>query len=181
MTAASIYRILGSSLAVVAACVAVFVFGIAHLPREPHLETRTATDAPAVSPHASGHRDQASGALVNTTAAGPVARTDSPQTDGSVPVFDIVRIEPTGDAVIAGRAAPGTVVELLRNGERHDQSAADQAGQFVMIPPRLPPGEYDLTLVSRQPDGKHGIFGFNATQETIITWGFLEHLCRPKY
>jgi nucleoid-associated protein YgaU len=65
-----------------------------------------------------------------------------------------VRVEPAGDAVIAGRAAPGAVVELLRNGERHDRAVADQAGQFVMVPPRLPPGEYDLTLTSRQADGK---------------------------
>jgi nucleoid-associated protein YgaU len=71
-----------------------------------------------------------------------------------VPVFDIARIEPTGDAVIAGRAAPGAIVELLRNGERHDQAVADQSGQFVMVPPRLPPGDYELTLRSRQPDGK---------------------------
>jgi nucleoid-associated protein YgaU len=161
MTATSIDRIIGPFLvaaALAAACGAAAVFGIAHLPREPHLETRTATDAPAVSPHASGHRDEASGALaqaeISTTAAGPAAPARSLDTDGSVPVFDVVRIEPTGDAVIAGRAAPGAVVELLRNGERHDRAVADQAGQFVMVPPRLPPGEYDLTLTSRQPDGK---------------------------
>jgi nucleoid-associated protein YgaU len=45
-------------------------------------------------------------------------------------------------------------VELLRNGERHDRAVADQSGQFVMVPPRLPPGDYELTLRSRQPDGK---------------------------
>jgi nucleoid-associated protein YgaU len=71
-----------------------------------------------------------------------------------VPVFDIARIERTGDAVIAGRAAPGAIVELLRNGEGHDRVVADQSGQFVVVPPRLPPGNYELTLRSRQPDGK---------------------------
>jgi hypothetical protein len=30
------------------------------------------------------------------------------------PVFDIARIDPTGDAVIAGRAGPSVTVELLR-------------------------------------------------------------------
>jgi LysM repeat protein len=74
-----------------------------------------------------------------------------------VPVFDIARIEPTGDAVIAGRAAPGAIVELLRNGERHDRVVVDQSGQFVMVPPRLLPGNYELTLRSRQPDGKQAI------------------------
>src|SRR5207245_9268017 len=65
------------------------------------------------------------------------------------------RIEPTGEAVIAGRAAPGATVELLRNGELHDRAVADQSGQFAMVPPRLPPGTYGLTLRSRLPDGKH--------------------------
>jgi hypothetical protein len=70
------------------------------------------------------------------------------------PVFDIVRIEPGGDAIIAGRGAPGASVELLRDGEIHDKAIADASGAFVMVPPRLPAGHYELTLVSRQPDGK---------------------------
>ena len=71
-----------------------------------------------------------------------------------MPAFDIARIEPTGEAVIAGRATPGATVELLRNGEMHDRVVADQSGQFVMVPPRLPSGTYDLTLRAKQPDGK---------------------------
>jgi hypothetical protein len=45
-------------------------------------------------------------------------------------------------------------VELLRNDERHDQAVADQSGQFVMVTPRLSPGDHELTLRSRPPDGK---------------------------
>jgi hypothetical protein len=45
-------------------------------------------------------------------------------------------------------------VELLRNGEPLDRAIADQFGQFVMTPSRLPSGDYDLTLRSRQADGK---------------------------
>src|SRR5258708_28556152 len=63
-------------------------------------------------------------------------------------------MEPRGEAVIAGGATPGVTVELLRNGELHDRAVADQSGQFVMVPPRLPSGTYDLTLRSKQPDGK---------------------------
>jgi LysM repeat protein len=70
------------------------------------------------------------------------------------PEFDVATIQPTGEAVIAGRAAPGATVELLRNGEAHDRVVADQSGLFVMIPRQLPPGTYDLTLRSRQADGK---------------------------
>jgi hypothetical protein len=70
------------------------------------------------------------------------------------PAFDIVRIEPGGDAVIAGRSVPGATVALLRDGVIQDKASADGSGQFVMIPPRLPPGRYELTLVATQPDGK---------------------------
>jgi len=80
-----------------------------------------------------------------------------------VPTFDVARIEPTGEAVIAGRAAPGATVELLRNGEVHDHAVADQSGQFVIVPPPLPSGTYDLTLRSRQPDGKQTTSKQNVT------------------
>jgi hypothetical protein len=73
--------------------------------------------------------------------------------DAFTPVFDIIRVEPAGDAVIAGRAAPSATVELLRNGEFYDRAIADHSGQFVMVPPRLLPGDNELTLRSRQPDG----------------------------
>src|SRR6202022_2701900 len=143
-------RIGVSSLALVAACGAALVVGVTHVRRQPPVEPRAATAAPAVSPPASGARDEGSAALATAQAESP----RPPDTDESVPAFDIARIERTGDAVIAGRAAPGAIVELLRNGERHDRAVADQSGQFVMVPPRLPPGDYELTLRSRQPDGK---------------------------
>jgi nucleoid-associated protein YgaU len=159
MTATSIGRIVVPHLALVAACGAALVFGITHVGREPPVETRAATATPAVAPPASGAPDEGSAALAtaqtqaNTVAAPLAVSPRPPDTDGSLPIFDIARIERTGDAVIAGRAAPGAIVELSRNGERHDQAVADQSGQFVMIPPRLPPGNHELTLRSRQPDG----------------------------
>jgi LysM repeat protein len=160
MTATSIARIAVPSLALVAACGAAIVIGITQLRHEPPpLETAAGFAAPVVSPLASSDRDQDSAALakVQTEAKALAAELAvspvSPAIGESVPVFDIARIEPTGDAVIAGRAAPGAIVELLRNGERHDQTVADQSGQFVIVPPRLPPGNYELTLRSRLPDG----------------------------
>jgi nucleoid-associated protein YgaU len=125
----------------------------------PPVETGVATAAPAVSSPASSARDESSAALAtaqadaNAVAAELAVSPPPPVTDESVPVFDIARIERTGDAVIAGRAAPGAIVELLRNGERLDGATADQSGQFVMVPPRLPLGDYELTLRSRLPDG----------------------------
>ena len=177
MTATSIGRMVVPSLALVAACGAALVFGVTqHVRREPLVETRAATAAPTVSSPASGARDEGSAALAmalaeaNAVAAAPAASPHSPDTDESVPVFDIARIERTGEAVIAGRAAPGAIVELLSNGERHDQAVADQSGQFVMVPPRLPPGDYELTLRSRQPDGKQA----TSKQSVVVALAELE-------
>jgi nucleoid-associated protein YgaU len=159
MAATSIGRMVVPSLALVATCAAALVLGIIYARREPPVETRPPTAAAAVSPAASDVRDRGSAAAVtaqseaNAVAAELAVSPSSPVTDGSVPVFDIARVERTGDAVIAGRAAPGAIVELLRNGERHDRAVADPSGQFVMVPPRLPPGNYELTLRSKLPDG----------------------------
>jgi hypothetical protein len=66
----------------------------------------------------------------------------------------VARVEPSGDAVIAGRAAPGASVELLLNGEVHGHVVADASGQFAMVPAPLPPGDSELTLRSKQPNGR---------------------------
>jgi LysM domain len=79
------------------------------------------------------------------------------------PAFDVARVEPSGDAVIAGRAAPGASVELLRNGTPHDRAVADASGQFAMVPPRLPPGDAQLTLRSTLPDGR-----FATSKESVV-------------
>jgi nucleoid-associated protein YgaU len=69
------------------------------------------------------------------------------------PSFDIVRVEPNGDSVIAGRAAPGATVELLRDGEPHFRTLADESGHFAIVPSPLPPGSHTIVLQSVAPDG----------------------------
>lgn len=154
-------RMVVPSLAFVAACGIALVFAIQYARREPPVDTKAATAAPAVAKGASGPQDQgpaaaleAARAKATAVAAALAGSTVLPDSDDGAPAFDIARIEPTGEAVIAGRAAPGATVELLRNGEVHDSAIADPSGQFVMVPPRLPSGTYDLTLRAKQPDGK---------------------------
>ncbi|TQF33637.1 LysM peptidoglycan-binding domain-containing protein [Bradyrhizobium sp. UNPA324] len=70
------------------------------------------------------------------------------------PRFDVARVGDHGEAaVIAGQAAPGAKVELLRDGKPLDTVIADASGQFVMTPPQLPAGSYELTLRAKAPDG----------------------------
>lgn len=70
------------------------------------------------------------------------------------PVFDVVRVEPTGDLVVAGRAPAGSLVELLRDGSLIDKVKADDGGQFAFVPPPLPPGAFQLSLMARLIDGR---------------------------
>jgi LysM domain len=69
------------------------------------------------------------------------------------PTFDVVRVEPSGESVIAGRTAPGATVELLRNGKSHARIAADDSGLFAFVPPPFPPGSHEVVLQSIAPDG----------------------------
>jgi len=159
MTATLASRTIIFIVALVAVSGVALAFAIQYVRREPPADTSTAAIAPAISKPASDAREQSPAPLA-TAKAEAKAIVDAldgspppPENSDGVPTFDIARIEPTGEAVIAGRAAPGATVELLRDGEVHDRAVADKSGQFVIVPPKLPPGTYDLTLRSKQPDG----------------------------
>lgn len=71
-----------------------------------------------------------------------------------IPSFDIVRVERDGMAVIAGRAAPGAEVTLKRNGAAIIATKADGRGEWVIVlDDPLQPGDIQLTLSARNPDG----------------------------
>jgi len=148
MISKSLGQIAVPSLAIVAACVAVLLLSSPLARRD----IPTSAIAPPIA-RAQGERSTVL-ATADASTVGVALSAIPRMTDDSVPVFDVARIEPTGEAVIAGRASPGVIVELLRNSERYDQAVADQAGQFVIVPPRLPPGEYELTLRSSRPNGQ---------------------------
>jgi nucleoid-associated protein YgaU len=69
------------------------------------------------------------------------------------PAFDVVNVAPSGDAVIAGRAAPNARVELRDDGKKVGEAVADASGQFVIIPPALTPGGHSLSLAANADEG----------------------------
>jgi nucleoid-associated protein YgaU len=86
--------------------------------------------------------------------AAPAGEPPKPASDDPVaPSFDVVRIEPDGESVIAGRAAPGATIELLRGDHVHARAVADASGLFAIVPPPLPPGSHQIVLQSIAPDG----------------------------
>ncbi|MGH1369316.1 MAG: LysM peptidoglycan-binding domain-containing protein [Maritimibacter sp.] len=60
-------------------------------------------------------------------------RADGPQEALKAPEFDVVRITPDGNAVIAGFAAPGATLRILAGGQIVHETLADAGGNFVAL------------------------------------------------
>jgi len=81
------------------------------------------------------------------------------------PSFDIVRVEPSGDTVVAGRSAPGAVIELLSNGSVVATTTADAAGEFVLVLDQpLAAGGHDLAL---RTSGGEGVSIYSKTNVAV--------------
>ncbi|HSB57987.1 MAG TPA: hypothetical protein VLD66_00130, partial [Methyloceanibacter sp.] len=84
----------------------------------------------------------------------------TPSKPTSVPSFDIVRIEPTGEGVIAGRAQPGWTVTLESRGTKIAETKADEEGAWsIVLDQPLPAGDHSLTLRATSPDGTQALTG----------------------
>lgn len=63
------------------------------------------------------------------------------------PEFDIVRVDPQGNAVLAGRAVPGATVTIKDGSTVLGTVTADNQGAFVLVPGNpLSPGAHNITL-----------------------------------
>jgi nucleoid-associated protein YgaU len=84
----------------------------------------------------------------------PAATQSAAPPATSAPSFDIVRINPTGEAVLAGRAAPGAAVSVTVDGKEVGHTTADGSGQWVLVPEAaLPTGDHELRLAAKGADG----------------------------
>lgn len=63
----------------------------------------------------------------------PIAPLAEEPTDDENPTFDIVRVDNSGAAVVAGTAMPNSTVSILSDGEKIGEATADSAGEFVAI------------------------------------------------
>jgi nucleoid-associated protein YgaU len=71
------------------------------------------------------------------------------------PQFDVVRVDPSGNAVIAGRAAPGASVVIRSGTTVIGIVTADPTGAFAIAPDTpLPAGGQQLTLSETLPGGQ---------------------------
>lgn len=73
----------------------------------------------------------------------------------ATPRFDIVRVEPGGESVVAGRAEPGSVIVLLDGDREIGRATADKSGSWAIILDQpLAPGDHQLGLRAELPDGR---------------------------
>jgi nucleoid-associated protein YgaU len=94
----------------------------------------------------------ATAATPEAPAGQPAAETSAPAA-GDAPTFDIVRVEPTGETVIAGLAAPNTTVEVLDGPEAVATAEANERGEWALVLDKpLPAGSHDLVIRTTSKD-----------------------------
>lgn len=76
------------------------------------------------------------------------AKAASASTPETVPQFDTVRVEPSGDSVVAGHGPANRKVALLAGNKVIGDAETEDSGDFVIVPEPLAPGNYVLSLRS---------------------------------
>ncbi len=108
-------------------------------------------DAPA-TPDAPGE----TAAVQPDSATGTTPAVLVPDTPAlEAPSFDVVRVEPDGRALIAGRSSPGTRVEVSVDGTVIADTTADESGGFVALAD-LGRSDVPRALTLRALDGNGG-------------------------
>ena len=70
----------------------------------------------------------------------------------TLPTFDVVKVGPTGTAVIAGRAEPGSKVTVRDGDKVIGEVTADRRGEWVLVPDQpIGPGDRLLSLEASGP------------------------------
>ena len=119
---------------------------------EPEVVATEPPDAPTEAPVPAEETAAADDAPVET--AEPAAPADTAPPSLPLPEFDVVRITPDGNALVAGRSAPGAEVSIMVDGTQTVVGAADTVGKFALVfdlepseTPRL------MTLSTKGSDG----------------------------
>jgi len=99
------------------------------------------------TPPPSGPPPQPASAPAPLPAAAATKPATARVTPETPPSFDIVRVDPQGQTVIAGRAAPGDRVRVLDGDKPIGEVTADARGEWVLVPEApLMPGTRQLGL-----------------------------------
>lgn len=113
----------------------------------------TVTPVPAGEDIPQDESMQAGDELASTPDAGD-AEAPGDTTGGSDAVFDLIRVEPGGSAVFAGRASPNARVSIQMDGEEIAAADTDGTGSFFLFAELGASGSpRALTMLEVLPDG----------------------------
>lgn len=80
--------------------------------------------------------------------------SEDPTRDWKMPAFDVLRVEPDGSTVIAGRGQPNTTLKVMNGEEVLNEVKIGSTGDFAVIFDQpLDSGDYQLTLKVEDEDG----------------------------
>ncbi|WP_193371097.1 LysM peptidoglycan-binding domain-containing protein [Pelagibius marinus] len=87
------------------------------------------------------------------SAEAPAARDGE---ESEAPSFDVVRVEKTGETVIAGRAKPDSEVNVTtEDGESLGRAHADRSGTWAIVTEQpLAPGSHEIGIESKDAEGE---------------------------
>jgi nucleoid-associated protein YgaU len=120
--------------------------------------TQATPSAPA-EPRASASAEEPSQPQIAAT--GEVAQPAKPMT---VPSFDVVLVDPSGEGVLAGRAQPGWTVSLESGGKKVAATTGDAQGEWsIVLEKPLRQGNHSLSLKTISPDGTRAL----SSQQTV--------------
>ena len=121
---------------------------------------RSGPAATVSKPQAAGEKTD-----VDSPGANPGADDNAVQPEITGPVFDVVRVDPEGNTVIAGRAQPNTKVQIRDGDKVIGEVISDGRGDWVFVPEaRLAPGSRVLTLST----GKDGEKASNSKNAVVL-------------
>jgi LysM domain-containing protein len=123
----------------------------------PTTATAVESTAPAVTATESTLPTATQQAALPPAADTQAAAASSPASpaETAAPSFDVVRVDPAGALVMAGRAASGSEVTVTSNGEVIGTGTADENGEWVILPSNpIPTGNHELGLSAKLPDGR---------------------------
>jgi nucleoid-associated protein YgaU len=116
----------------------------------------SAPSKPEVSPPETAAQPETGQESKPTPEATGAVRPDAEPT--VVPSFDVVVIEPDGEGVIAGRAAPGWQVSIETGGTKVAAATANAQGEWsAVLEKPLPAGDHALSLKITSPDGTRAL------------------------
>ncbi|MGI6852845.1 Ig-like domain-containing protein [Mesorhizobium sp. 1B3] len=119
---------------------------------DPYLYTRSGQLVAVPQPDAATTAGRLSAPEQPATPAKPSDKQTPPASGPVVPAFDVVRVEPDGSVVVAGKADPEASVEMLVGEQVVGTAKADASGDFAIVLDKpLKPGDYQFTLRSTAP------------------------------